>query len=423
MKGKRYLLIGLLFGIVIGWALGFLRFPYIEKNFSFLLGFMAALAFVSLALILLTAWNKAFLPGLVGKKTITQNSKNTRTHTFIWIILGGVLVLGGVTSGFAIFRQIESFRHQIQNQDKQLHEMAALLDFVKKQDMGPLMRSVLDDVDKEIKGNPGRMLRDTTIARIAALSFASRPYKYIEDDSLSEKAYSPERGQLLKALLLMQPDTGSFARIKQKTLFAGADLRGADLKGLDLSGINLMEANLKDVDLSGADLSGANLGEANFWGANLNRANLSHADLKRADMSWAQLNQATFTQANLDGANLTNAQLTNADLQDATFQWAQSGGALFNGANLRGVDLFGTDLTKANMRQANLDDANLRYVNLGEADLIEAQLNKAVVDQNWPEKIKKWQPQGVKLLQEGYRVVNDTFDQWKVPMYRLQKTQ
>jgi hypothetical protein len=53
MKRKRYLLVGLVFGAVIGWALGFLRLPYLEKNDSFLLGFISALAFVSLVLLLL----------------------------------------------------------------------------------------------------------------------------------------------------------------------------------------------------------------------------------------------------------------------------------------------------------------------------------------------------------------------------------
>jgi hypothetical protein len=44
-----------------------------------------------------------------------------------------------------------------------------------------------------------------------------------------------------------------------------------------------------------------------------------------------------------------------------------------------------------------------------------------VVDENWLEQLKKWRPNGAKELQERYTVVNDTFDQWKIPMYRLKK--
>lgn len=421
MKDKKYLFTGLAFGIALGWALGFLRIPYIEKDFSFLIGFLAALACVSLALILAAAWNRIFLSALTDKKPESGNAQSRRAHPFFWIILTGVLLLGGLVSGYAIYRRIESFKMHIQKQDERLREMTALMEWVKKQDMSPLLRAVLDDVAEEIKHNPGRTLRDTTIARIAALSFDSKPYRYVEGDSLSEKAYSPERGQLLRALVLLRIDSGAFNRIKERALFTGADLRGADLKGLDLGGINLHEANLKDADLSGANLSGADLGSASLWGANLNRANLSRADMRRANMSWAQLNNATLTQANLNGANLSNAQLRKADLYDANVQWAQSEGALFNEANLTSVNFQGANLTKANLSQANLVDADLRRINLSEADVREVRCDKALVDKNWSETLKKWQPGGMTELQEGYGVVNDTFDKWKIPMFRLKK--
>ncbi len=408
MKKIRHLIVGLVFGLVIGWALGFLRLPYIERNDLFLLGFIAAMALVSLVLLLFTAWNRQFLLGLMGKKTVAVDSKSTRTHTFIWIMLLGVFVLGSVLIGLSVYRQNESSKRQIQNQQKKIQEMAALVEYVKKNDLEPLMRSILDDVGEELKRNPGRTLRDTTISRIAALSLSFKPYKFIEVDSLSEKACSPGRGQLLQALVLMNIDTGSFARIKRNTLFAGADLRGAYLKGSDLSGINLQEANLKDAELSGANLSGADLSGANLWGANLGAANLSKTDLKTADLSWAQLNGATLRLANLNGANLSNAQLLRSDLSGATIRWAQSGGALFNEANLTKVSILGTNLTKVSFRQANLSDTDLRLINLSEADILGVIFDKASVDEKWPEKIEQWRPTGMKELRENYTVVNDS---------------
>lgn len=421
MKGKRQLLIGLVFGMAIGWAMGFLRLPYIEKNCSFWLGFLAALAFVSLVLLLLGAWNRDFLFGLTSKKKESGDSKSIRKYTFIRVMLLGVLVVGGFALGLTVYHQIESLKRQIQNQDKTIQEMAALAESVKKNDPEPLMRSILNEVGEELKQNPRRTLQDTTIARIAALSFSFKPYKYLEGDSLSEKAYSPGRGQLLQALVLMNIDTGVFARIKQNTLFAGADLHGADLKGLDLSGINLRGANLKDADLSGANLKGADLGGANLWGAKLNQANLSHSDLKKADLSWAQLNEAILILANLSGATLTNAQLRKADLNGTTFHWAQSVGALFNEANLTSVDFLGSNLSKANLSHANLSATNFSKVNLNEADLAGVSINRTLVDLNWPEKLKEWRPMGGKELLESYTVVNDTFNKWKDPLYRLVK--
>jgi uncharacterized protein YjbI with pentapeptide repeats len=422
MKQKRYLLIGLVFGTIIGWAMGFLRLPLIEKNYSFWVGFVAALSLVSLVLLLLSARNTNFLLGRIGEKSVAGYSTGALAPTFIWIILTGVLVSGGVMGGLTVYRQYGSFKLQIHHQDKRLQEMAALLESLKKTDLEPLMHSILDDVREELKRSPDRTLRDTTIARIASLSFAFKPYKYVEGDSLSKKAYSPGRGQLLQALVLMKIDSGSFNLIKLKTVFTGADLHGADLKGINLTGINLKEANLKDADLSGSNLKGAFLGEANFWGAKLNQANLSHTDLKRADLSWAQLNQAILTLANLNGANLTNAQLLKVDLTNATLQWSQLGGALFNEANLKSVNLLGANLSNVNLSQANLRETDLRLINLSEADLLGATLDNALVDEKWLEKLNQWRPAGVKELQERYSVVNDTFSAIdKRPLYRLRK--
>ncbi len=421
MKGKRYLLAGMFFGTVMGWALGFLRLPYIEKDFSFLLGCIAALAFASLVLLLLAAWNRNYLPELMGKKNAAGDPRSARALAFIWKILIGILLVGSVAGGWALYRQRESFQRQIEIRDKRIQEMAALMKSVRENDLAPLMRNILDDVWEELKHNPRRTLSDTTITRIAAISFSFKPYPYIEADSLSEKAYSPERGHLLQALILMNIDSGSFAQIKRHTLFAGADLRGANLKALDLSGIHLRGAYLKDADLSGANLKGADLGEANLWGANLNRANLSHADLKRADLSWAQLNEATLILANLSVANLANAQLNRADLNQVTFQAAQSGGALFHEANFTKANLVGANFTKANLSQAILEDTELRRINFSGANLLGVRFNKAIVDKSWLDKLKEWQPIGKKEVLDNYTIVNDTIDKWKVPLCRLKK--
>ncbi|MCC6411967.1 MAG: pentapeptide repeat-containing protein [Saprospiraceae bacterium] len=413
MKGKSYLVVGLVLGCALGWILGFLRLPHLEKNASFLLGFSAGLVLFSLVLLLLNVWKSKFLP----QPTANAVFPFIRFQT----ILSGVMVLGSLVFGFTFYLQNKAFKQHIQRQDKKMQDMAAWVASVKQNDQKLLINSVLNDVVEALKRYPGRPLNDTTIARIAALSFACKPHPYFEGDSLSAKAYSSERGQLLQALVLLKMDTGSFAQIKRTTTFAGADLRGADLKGLALSGFNLNGANLKDADLSGANLLGSDLGNANLWGAKLNRANLSHSDLKKANLNWAQLNEATLVRANLNGANLSAAQLSKANLDHASFQWAQSDGALFNEAILTGANLEGTDLTKANLNRANLDATELRRINLSEADLVGVLVNKAIVDENWPEKLKQWQPMGLKQLQDTYAVVNDSTDALKRPLFRLKK--
>jgi uncharacterized protein YjbI with pentapeptide repeats len=421
MKGKKHLLIGLVFGIMIGWVFGFLRFPYIEKNASFLLGFIASLVFVSFLLMILPVRNRRSLQGLITNKGVTVDAQSTPKPILIWMVLTGVVVIGSIVSGLIVYHQNKSFKLQIQNHDSEMQKMKATVELLQKTNQMPLMSSILEEVGEELKRSPARTLTNATINRIAALSSFLKSYQFIEQDSLSKKKYSIERGQLLQTLLLMNIDPRSFTQIKLSVVFAEAYLSGADLKGLDLSGINLKGAYLKDVDLSSTNLKGANLGGANLWGANLNQANLSNADLQMADLTWAQLNEATLSLVNLNEASLLNAQLRKADLNHASFRFAQSGGAMLNEANLTNVILQGSNFTKANLSQADLSDSQLGGVNLSEANLIGVQLSNAMVDGDWSEKLKEWHPIGEKELSKSYSVERGTFGKFNNPVSLLRK--
>jgi uncharacterized protein YjbI with pentapeptide repeats len=421
MKGKKHLLVGLVFGILIGWVFGFLRLPYIEKNTSFLLGFITSLIFISLLLMILTVWNRRFLHRLFSNNKGERDAQSTPKTTLIWMVLSGVVMLGSIVSSLIFYRQNKSFKLQIQNHDSEMQKMKAVVALVQQTNQEPLMSSILEEVSEELRHNPARTLTNATINRIAALSFSLKSYQSIEQESLSKKRYSIERGQLLQALVLMNIDSSSFTQIKRSAVFAEADLRGADLKGLDLSDINLKEAYLKDVDLSNANLKGANLGGANLWGANLNQANLSNADLRMADLRWAQLNEAILSLANLNDVNLLNAQLRKADLNHASFRWAQSGDALFNEANMTNVNLQGCNFTKANLSHADLSGSDLKAAVFSETNLIGVQLNNAIVVENWLGKLKEWHPIGEKELSKSYIVISETFDKFKRPVYQLKK--
>ena len=373
---------------------------------SFLLGFVACLVFLSLGLILSFVWNKhSFLIRLLVKNPTTKDSKNVaKTNVLIWILVPVIIVLGGLVSSFLIFKQNELSKSQTQYQNKRVEQREELLASIRTSSLVFLMRNILDKVDDELKNNPKRTLSDETIARIAALSYSFKPYRYLEGDSLSEKKYSPERGQLLLALSKMNIDSSSFDKIKSKAPFSSADLREADLIKANLRGADLRKANLNDADLRWANLNEADLRGANLRGANLRKANLRGADLNGTDMRWADLNGADLKRADLNGADLTSAKLRKADLSGSDFKWADLNGALLNEANLAGVDLSGTDLRRANLNKANLSGVELFKV--------------AVEEENWLEKLNEWRVTGAKEIQERYKIVDDITGRSK---YRLLK--
>lgn len=424
MKGKRNLLIGIVLGVLMGWALGFLRLPFITKNYSFLIGFGACLALMAFLLALLFVWNKnSLLVRMIGKNPSSSSSKPVaNTYASIWILVSLFIVLGGAVSSFMIYQQNELFKAQTQNQNQRITEQSELIESIRKGNQVLLMSNILDKVDDELKNEPNGLLSDATIARIAALSYSFKPYHYFEGNQLSEKELSPERGQLLLALSIMNLDSLSFAKIKQATSFAGADLRRADLKGADLSGVDLQGADLKDAQLTEADLSGANLWKADMWGVNLNKANLDSANLKRAELSWAEVNEADLRKANLNGVNLTNAKLRNSDFREVIFQWAESSGAMFNNANFEGADLYGSVFKKANFTDVNLTEANLLGAQWPEANLTGAAMEKVSVDGfQWLDTMNEWRVTGVKDIEAAYKIVDDTTKRYLYARHRLER--
>ncbi len=421
MKAAGNLLIGILLGGVIGWFLGFLRLPDIEKFPSFILGFIACLLLVLLALTFLFIRLKHVdLLRLLGKSAANADTtKATKTYHFIWILAAVFIVAGSLLSSFLIYRQGNYFKAQMQQQNRKIKEQSVLIESARKGNLVFLMSNILDNAEAELK-NAGT-LSDALIARIAALSFSFKPYSYLEGDSLSDKEFSPERGQLLMALLLMKMDSASFIKIKQRAVFSGADLRGADLIHADLSGAKLNNANLNGTNLSNANLKGADLKDANLWGANLNKANLSGADLKRSDLRWAELNEADLQFAKMDGAQLSGAQVLKADARELTAQYADLGGTLFHEANLAGANFLGAKMSKVNFSQADLTRADLRMTDLNEANLSGTKLNKALVDSNWMEKLSEWKLTGGQNIQDSFRIVTDSLDQWNHAVYHLKK--
>ena len=448
MKRIGYLLIGLILGALLGWTVAFFGSPVSFKYFSFLLGLIAGLVLVSSGVLLFLVWKRRTLP-------TTNDSGNTvETSIFWWILASVFIVLGGIVSSFLLFKQQDLFQAQKQFQQQSLRQQSALVESVQRGNLVALMGNILDKADEELKDHPKRTLSEETIARIAALSYSFKPYRYLVEDSVSEKKFSPERGQLLLALSKMNMDSNSLDKITFKAPFAGADLRGAPLRGARLKEINLRGAHLVEADLRKAYLSGAKMRGARLWGARLRKANLSGADLIRSDLGWADLEHSDLSGAKLSGANLSAAKLKGANLSGIDLKWGDLSGAFLEEVNLGGIELSGTRFKRANLRGTNLSETDLKWTNFSEANLRHsnltktnlrranfsnadlsganlsganfsvatlqgAELHQAIVEEeNWLEKLEEWEVTGAESIRERYQIVKDTSGEFN---YRLEK--
>lgn len=244
---------------------------------------------------------------------------------------------------------------QVEVQNELLQNQIYLSEAERRSSLNFLLGSLLDQINRELKGiNPfDRSLSNETIGRIAGISHSFKPYNYLQGDTLITKPLSPERGQLLIALLYSNLSHKTYDKIFESSNFSSSELQGSNLSGRYLSGVDLHNANLSGANLSGTDLFDANLIDADFSpdGAsvvisfseqglncnllrknsdyykldpdanttNLNCANLAFADLSKANLYHADLNSADLSHSNLKSTNLADANLINANFTNANF--------------------------------------------------------------------------------------------------------
>ncbi|MEL6945115.1 MAG: pentapeptide repeat-containing protein, partial [Bacteroidota bacterium] len=373
---KKNLIIGIALGGIIGWVFGYLKFPLVTEEYSFLMGVsMSAI----IALLLFLIWSKySFFSSELKKRTHSNQSISIPKNLFhFWMISFVFVVFLTSVFGIYLFKKNKDQKATIQEQRILLQQQYSLIEKVRNNNQMPLLDNILTHVREELNNPKVDTLSDELIARISALSYSFEPYYSLEGDSLSEKAYSPEKGQLLLSLSKMSIDSSSFHRIKLRTSFAHTKLKKANLRGS-----NLEEAKLEGADLSGADLrkavlSNTNLAEGNLSGTDLQMANLKGANLKRVNLNWTDMDGAVLDSAYMSGTQLISARLKGASLKGVELRWADLTGVLLTKANLDQADIAGSNLKRGIFTNAILSNADLRYVDFTQADLSHTDLSQS----------------------------------------------
>jgi uncharacterized protein YjbI with pentapeptide repeats len=309
--------------------------------------------------------NKLFkeLPNNVTKETLGDV-----TASIIWRItrIGIFAILAALIPYILLYNQNKLFKAQnklFENQNDRIEQQTNLIESQRRSNYVLLMSNILDKVDEELKDaedipyHESRKLSELTIGRIAALSQSLRPYYYLDGDTLIGMPLSPERGQLLLALINSRLDTlNTLPKIFQKSIFYQSDLKNVKLDSSYLRGLNLYLSDLREANLNKANLRRSILTEVNLEGANLAFANLDGATLVRANLEDAYMAGSSLTVDSLPNsfptlkvANLTAAKMRGADLMDSNLRWARLNSVDMRGANLRGAELQGASLLNVNL--------------------------------------------------------------------------
>ncbi len=279
--------------------------------------------------------------GKVSKDTIAELLTHfiwriTRIGTFAVVIgLAPMLIL--IVQTWILSRQNKELDTQNQllgRQNERLDQQINLEEGNRRSSLILFMSNIMDKMDIELRNNQKRTLSEALIGRIVSLSQSMRPYRYLENDSLTTRQLSPERGQLLFSLINSNLDKSTYDQIFARANFNYADLREANfseayLRGAQLAHSSFSNANFNYADLSNANLTGAWLEQANFRNTILNGINLSGANLRESrmekiimhdgDLSHADMRQI-YLEGDFSGTNLQNVKLQKASLVDVNLE-------------------------------------------------------------------------------------------------------
>jgi uncharacterized protein YjbI with pentapeptide repeats len=209
---------------------------------------------------------------------------------------------------------VSSQNKLFKNQNKRIDQQTNLQEADRRSSLVYLFSNVLDKIDDELKtkDNITRKLTPELIARIASLTQALKPYKYLKNDEIITEEVSPERGQLLSALLNFQLDSLSYIEIFKKSNFQNTELFNAPLENVTLNGIDLSNSKINsnfsnstfiNAKLDNAVLNGSNMDNVIFRETNLFNTKFVDVNAPNTTFKNCIIHATDFSGANMTGAN------------------------------------------------------------------------------------------------------------------------
>lgn len=270
------------------------------------------------------------------QKNITFLDLLFTTLTFCVVSLYGTCL-------FKTQNQLLKSQNELLTQQMQLDEAS------RRSSLIMLMNNIIDKADKEIEEqrklspkDQNFSLSQSLVGQLAALSHSFRPYKYMDNDTLTKKPLSPERGQLLMTIAFLPLNSKTYSAIYKSSTFSGADMRFMRFTQSDLKKVDLKLSNFQEADLSKSILENADLRWSEMHSIILRDAKLTNADLK-----WTNMRSADLEGAIAFKTDLSNSDLTGANLQNVDFSRAKLSSVIFQEANFKNTTITINQLSRA----------------------------------------------------------------------------
>ncbi len=284
------------------------------------------------------------------------------TLNFLFAVFGLLMSLSIVFVSLLQAKRLEDQNMLFEAQNEKIENQLHLAEAARRSALIIELSTVIGLITSQAKPADGSYiavaeLGQPLIARIVALSRSLRPYRYIDYSSslsqaandaevyepvrLRDRALSPERGQLLVALLNVEISNYLvFARSAPD--FSSSDLENvefhpglAKLSELTLSGSSFKNATINSISfeastLIGVDFSGASLAGSSFSIEEVEndiiapkrRVDVTGSIFYGADLSDVMFNQAILTRSDFRHSLISGASFLNASLECSNFDGA-----------------------------------------------------------------------------------------------------
>lgn len=242
-------------------------------------------------------------------KAVTSNLIGHLVYRFTRIGIIGLLI--ALIPILLLYNQNQLISQQnelIKLQTHRLDQQTNLQEAERRSSLVFLFSNIMDAIDRELSNDYGnnniRDLSPQLIGRISALSLRLLPYRYLENDSLIEKPYSPERGQLLVSLVNADLDKETYNKIYKQSSFEYSVLEGISLeykylKYINLSNSSLKKSNFKYCNLSFSNLTGSDLENAYFYGGDLSYSKIGFINYRETEFTLIEFNGVRTEKNNL----------------------------------------------------------------------------------------------------------------------------
>jgi len=329
------------------------------------------------------------------------------TKAIIWRLFFSPTTLAVASGGLMAFITIVFLIKQnslLEIQNSRIQEQVYLEEASRRNNLVLLMDNVLDKVNEELNkaDNTKKSLSRPLAARILALGQGFQPYKFYdyEADSLT-KPLSPERGQLLIALMASGIDSSTINIIKYHSNFNNIYLKYSSLSDQDLSDIRMFESHFNSVDFSDSKLESAFMPDCFIFDSNF-----TYSNLQNVDFTGSKIRESNFCYANLQNASLIGCDLRNSIFVNTDLRGVQLGSII-------SVDYYDEVIEKIYDRLYEVKK-NVTTSFKG------AFFHEAKVNKDWFDLIRKQKVIGYEEMINKYELKGPFMDKEKTEFYKLE---